>query len=83
MTKVRSGEDEVVIKDGERKFHFGRDEEGQMRINSVEGYTPKPGLMERLKAVKPETCALCLRADVSDWIWKMLLFEILDEEDFL
>ena len=80
--EVREGEREVVVKDGEKKLHFGRDEKGELRITSAEGFSPTPDLLERLRAAKPDTCAFCLRAEVNSWIWKMLLFEILDEEDF-
>ena len=84
--KVREGESEVVVQEGKKKFKFERDESGEMKIVSAEGLEEASGgeqsLLERLRAAKPDTCAFCLRAEVNSWIWKMLLLEILDEEDF-
>jgi len=81
--KVRDRKVEIVVKDGDKEFRYGKDAEGKLQIIEAKGLkTPESAsLMDRLFSAAPNNCPHCLEVQLNSDLSRLLLFSLLEEED--
>lgn len=76
-------EKEFVIKEGEKRFVYGRDEKGELELLEAQGLENPDKLLERMKKAKitAENCGLCMRAQMWRDVMSFIFMEFLGGEE--